>query len=419
MELGPPLAWNLRSRRERAARVHQAILSRSRTLMATDRLSRWKKPASVLTLLTGDNRARLEKVSSLRTEALRDKPDSEVAMTQASIIEACRELVFDVRNGTLVFHAIMYSLDTDEVSIKLENMFEILIDGTESEEKIDEEVRNTLAVAAGHGVPVYPNTEAVAPLLAKYHRRMLIDGFTAPDGKGRRVRLKLTKSPGKRISDPGLINELDPTEMVSPADLLLMRDALAAEMASLSGARHVVGGIRHAIAELEVLLAADKRNENAIQRCLTANPLLFGPEYLRVIPKHRLGSEFEMDYALEKHSGLVDLVEIESSSLSLFNKRGDPSSHLVHAEQQVFDWLHWIESNNPYARRGLPGLANPMGFVVIGRTEGLTDAEIERLRRRNAILQPRLTILTYDQLAERAKQVLKAFEAAGRKPRES
>jgi Domain of unknown function (DUF4263) len=383
-------------------------------VMPTDRLTRWKKATPLLTFLSGDNKEQLETLSKLQGAALQDKPKEGIGFTQGGMIQACRELIFDLRDGVPIFHAIMYGIDTDQVAVKLEHMFEILVEGKQSEEEIDEDVRNTLAVAAGYSIPVYPNNEKVAPILAKFHRRMLIDGFTAPDGKGSRVRLKLTKSPGKRISDPTLFNELDPTEMVSPADLLLMREALAAEMASLSGARRVVVGIRQAIGELESLLSSSARNENSIQRCLTANPLLFGPEYLRIIPKHRLGSEFEMDYALERHSGLVDLVEIESSSLALFNKKGDPSSHLVHAEHQVIDWLHWIEVNNPYARRGLPGLANPMGFVVIGRSHTLREVDAERLHRRNAILQPRLTILTYDQLLERARQILKAFEVAGR-----
>jgi hypothetical protein len=382
--------------------------------MPNDRVSRWKEPIELLTFLSGDDKAQLEAISKMQVAALANEPKDGVGFTSSDMVRACRELIFDVRDGLPIFHAIMSSIDTDRIAIKLQAMFEISVNEKQSDDEIDEDVRNTLALAAAFGVPVYPNTEKVAPLLAKYHRRMLIDGFTAPDGKGNRVRLKLTKSPGKKILDPALIGELDPTEMVSPADLLLMREALAAEMVHLSGAKRVINGIRQAIVELEELLSAKERNENAIQRCLTANPVLFGPEYFRVIPKHKLGAEYEMDYALEKFSGLVDLVEIESSSLQVFNKKGDPSSYLIHAEQQVIDWLAWIEDNNPYARRGLPGLANPMGFVVIGRSDALGEQGIERLRRRNSILQPKLTILTYDQLLDRARQILKAFEAAGK-----
>ena len=57
--------------------------------------------------------------------------------------------------------------------------------------------------------------------------------------------------------------------------------------------------------------------------------MLFGPDYVRIIPNHRLGAEYEMYYALERHSGLFDLVEIEASTLALFTRGGDPSSHLV------------------------------------------------------------------------------------------
>ena len=62
-----------------------------------------------------------------------------------------------------------------------------------------------------------------------------------------------------------------------------------------------------------------------------------------------------MDYALERRSGLVDLVEIEASHHFLFTLRGNPRQHLIHAEQQVLDWLHWIEAHGAYARERLGG----------------------------------------------------------------
>lgn len=379
--------------------------------MANDRKSRWKTPRLLLTFLSGDDKARLETVSKLQVSVSKKRAKAHPNLTSSDMIAACRELIFDVKAGVPIFHAIMYGIDTDHISVKVEHMLDIVLKENHSEEEIGEEVRNTLALAAAFGTPVYPNTDKVAPLLAKYHRQMLLEGFTAPDGKGHRIRLKLTRSLGKRIQDPLLITELDPTEMVSPADLLLIREAVSSEMVRLSGAKRVLAGIHSAVHELENLLANSDRNENALQGCLTDNPLLFGPEYVRVIPKHRLGSEFEMDYALEKHSGLVDLVEIEASSHPLFNKKGDPSSHLVHAEQQVMDWLHWIETNNPYARKGLPGLASPLGFVIIGRSSSLSEEGLERLRRRNSMFQPRMAILTYDQLVQRAAQLLRVLES--------
>jgi hypothetical protein len=58
-------------------------------------------------------------------------------------------------------------------------------------------------------------------------------------------------------------------------------------------------------------LLAEGVREEELQRCLTRNPTLFGAEYREIKPKHRLGAEFEMDYALVRVSGVVDIVEIE------------------------------------------------------------------------------------------------------------
>jgi len=139
---------------------------------------------------------------------------------------------------------------------------------------------------------------------------------------------------------------------------------------------------------------------------LTEYPILFGTDYARLVAKPKLGSEYELDYALQKYSGEYDLVEIESSSLPLYTKGGNPSQYLVHAEQQVFDWLHWIERNNSYAREKLPELINPVGFVIIGRSCSLGENEKQKLYRRNAIYRGQLVIMTYDDLLIKANNLL-------------
>ena len=131
---------------------------------------------------------------------------------------------------------------------------------------------------------------------------------------------------------------------------------------------------------------------------------------MKTIPKHKLGSEFELDYALERTSGQVDLVEIEASNLKLFTQSGDPTSHLVHAEQQVLDWLLWLEWNSAYAREHLPGLMSPMGFVVIGRRGSFSDDLGKKLQKRNAIFRGQLQVLTYDDLLDQAKNLLSHLE---------
>lgn len=382
--------------------------------MKDNRLSKWKEKVFVQTFLAGENEVRLNAVSELQVEAMKENENDENKLSSLGITQACRELIFDIKEGEPVFHCIIHMFDTDRMQIKIEHALNIIYEKENPEEDLDDEVCNTLAIASAVGVPVFPNTASVAPQLAKYHRKMLIDGFTAPDGEGGKKKLKLTRSLADRPDSPGLLNKLDPTEAILPADLLLIRETISREIEELTGAKTIIEGIKQAIAELSALLDQTTRNENAVQTCLTSNPILFGPDYKQIIPKHRFGAEFELDYALVRHSGVIDLVEIESPSLSLFNKKGNPSSHLIHAEQQVLDWLSWAESNNSYAQKTLPGLSSPIGFVVIGRARTLDEKEVAKLKARNALFNGKLYVLTYDDLLDRSRQILRTLLGVGR-----
>lgn len=380
--------------------------------MKDSRLSKWKEKVFVETFLAGENEVRLKAVSELHIEAM--KENDAAKLSSLGITQACRELIFDIIEGEPVFHCIIHMFDTDRMQIKIEHALDITYEKEHPGDDLDDEICNTLAIASAVGVPVFPNTVSVASQLARYHRKMLIDGFTAPDGEGGTRRLKLTKSLADRLDSPGLLDKLDPTEAISPADLLLIRENISREIDELTGAKAIIEGINQAIAELSVLLDQTTRNENAVQTCLTSNPILFGPDYKQIIPKHRFGAEFELDYALVRHSGIIDLVEIESPSLRLFNKNGNPSSHLIHAEQQVLDWLLWAESNNSYAQKALPGLSSPIGFVVIGRAQTLDEKDRSKLKARNALFNGKLYVLTYDDLLERSRQILRTLIGVGR-----
>jgi hypothetical protein len=373
------------------------------------RKERWNDPRFLATVYSGDSE---ERMSVLRTW-LKNSPKGEDAssgLTSLAIIEAARELIFDLNDGVPVFHVIMYSFDVERAVIRVDHTLDILVDKDQTESEIEEDVANTLALAAAADVPVFPNRAEVAPALAKYHRSMLINGFTAPDGEGSRVRLMLTRSPKHRIDDPQYISELDVTEAYSPAEISLIQDAVSKELNRLRSTRALLDALAAAIGQLEELLQGPDRNEGDLQICLTENPILFGTEYIRVIPKHRLGSEYEMDYALQRVNGVVDLVEIEASTHKLFTQTGNPSGSLVHAEQQVIDWLGWIEKNHPYAEGNLPGLIRPVGFVVIGRSSTLDTGAVEKLRRRNQLFRGQIQVLTYDDLLSKANALLHRLE---------
>lgn len=378
--------------------------------MGSTRLQKWEKPVYLSPMFVGDDQERLKELSALPKKHDDKETSDKRGPTIFDFISACRELIFDMKDGKPIFHCIAYSLDVDRMSIVIQPMFEMLVGEAGDEAQVAEEIENTLALAAGIGVSVFPNTADLAPVLAKHHRKMLIDGFTAPDESGTRVRLRLRRSPGARIDDPRYITQLEPTEHLSPAELLLIKESIGTELVRLSNAERALSNLRLAISELAELVNSDKRNEGALQRCLTENPSLFGPDYVCIFPKHKLGAEYEMDYALERYSGVVDLVEIEASSLPIFTKAGDPSQYLTHAEQQVMDWLAWIERHSAYARESLPGLMAPIGYVVIGTSSGLAGELREKLHRRNAMFRGSLLILTYEDLLARARHILRFLE---------
>ena len=312
-----------------------------------------------------------------------------------------RELIFDIKKGIPVFHYIVPMLDTKEFDLKYCHLLDSVIEG--EKEEFEQQIINTLGLAVALEIPIYSNNEKVEKELSYYYQKLIQNGFTAPDKDGNDV--KLIPANSKEMDDFKIesFSKIDLTKFWSPTDLLVLKEVVKEEFLKLNNAHRTLTTLELAIEQLEKLLDTKKRNENSLQKCITENPILLGLDYSKIIPKHRLGSEFEVDYALEKFNGLIDLMEIESSTLNVFTKQGNPSNHLVHAEQQVIDWLDWVEKNNSYARNGLDGLLSPKGFVIIGRTSTLTDKTKASLIRRNKAFNGTITIFTYDDLLSKAK----------------
>ena len=390
---------------KKVARVKETEeVSRSSPFRYKNRIDLWEEGWRVPVILLGERDEELLKIADQRWAKGKEKSKDSWPNFPFSLIKVAKELIFDLNDGKPVFYIVTYGLDPETFDLVITPV--LRAEGLETAN----DVKEYLVHATVWDVPVYPNNDKVAPQLISYQRDLLINGFQMKDAKGKESRYKLTKLDGVDVESFQSIEKIKPSQVLLPAEFLVIKETLFREIEIRREAGIILDSLRSAIAELSSLLKATARNENALQRCLTSNPILFGVEYRRIIPKHRLGSEYEMDYALEKISGLVDLVEIEASTHNLYTKDGNPSSALIHAEQQVLDWLYWIERNSAYARDKLPGLQRPVGYVIIGRTTSLSQEEQEKLVRRNVSFQGSLQVLTYDDVLQRAKNLLSVLE---------
>jgi hypothetical protein len=363
------------------------------------RLDRWKEPQYGALLISPPPApdGKLAQAIDEHWAKVKQKDPEQPNWSISDFIQSAKELIFDIVDGKPVFHVILFGFDPERFELCVSNVFDMT-------DLTPEEVRMTLVKAIARNVPVYPNTKDLEESLVRFHKDLIEDGFNIKDSSGKETRYKLVK-PLTRV-----LENLNPIEVPSPAELCLMREALQNEISQRDHAGRILANLKIAIEELENSLTGKKRNENQIQRALTSNPILFGVEYCQIIPKHALGKDFEMDYALKRVSGIYDLVEIEASCHNLFTKGGNPTKELVHAEQQILDWLAWVEKHSAYAREHLPTIQEPIGFVVIGRRLTLSERDQNRLARRNIAFRGTFQILTYDDLLDRAKNLLSLLQ---------
>jgi len=330
-------------------------------------------------------------------DALPNRPDAGIEEAVSGVFKMAKEIIFDITvHDKITLTPLAWVIDSHTFDYVLTTLFEGIFD-------TDEDVKPRLALALADEVPVVPNTDEVAPRLEAIYADLLTSGFTT-QSEGTSRRYVLTER--ARFDPESGIKSDRP--VIQPAEVALLLKRLRDEQEQNAEIKAVLARLTAAMTELQELLNATERNEHDLQRCLTKYPIFFGPDYRRVIPKHRLGSDYEMDYALELIDGSVDVMEIEASTHPLYKRGGDPTVALVHAEQQVLDWLAWLDVNSPYARTKLPGVRRACGIVVIGSRARLSEADGERLRWRNMMYAGRLTVLTYEDLLDRC-EVLRAL----------
>jgi hypothetical protein len=160
--------------------------------------------------------------------------------------------------------------------------------------------------------------------------------------------------------------------------------------------------------------------EKAFQEFLEAHPTVLDPGASEVVPRQNLGELWKTDFVVRRLDDRYIFVEIEKPQDRLFTRYPQPSTALSHAVGQVLSWFTSVEDNISYAHaHGFPGIHAPQGIVVIGRKKDMNAEQLRMLRTLNDILAPRVEVLTYDDVLDNARNIVRNLTARrqiGEKP---
>ena len=144
------------------------------------------------------------------------------------------------------------------------------------------------------------------------------------------------------------------------------------------------------------------------------NKWILGSDFAQIIDERQIDTENIADYIMKAFDGFVDLVEIKKpNGLPFWAATKDhdnyvPSSDLIRAITQCLNYIHAIEqeaNSAKFVRRTKSKVIKPRCILVYGRSYNWNVEQCEAYRILNAAYN-QISILTYDHLLMRAKNVL-------------
>ncbi len=168
----------------------------------------------------------------------------------------------------------------------------------------------------------------------------------------------------------------------------------------------------------QALVSANK-DEHAYRKFIHAHwEVILGPDYRECHSPYPVGRAAEIDILAVRQDGFADLWELKRPDTPLFKTYGQWLGHSPDCASAIGQLMHYYDAaaREPQggalhfeSRRGMSlSLNRPRGFVVLGRYSADPETariERERLRLENSFYAG-LTILTYDDLVERARSLL-------------
>lgn len=204
-----------------------------------------------------------------------------------------------------------------------------------------------------------------------------------------------------------LFSESDPDVI---ADLVARQDLIPAGVLDILE----MCNRRDAVDQFEAMLDQDLP-ESHWQEWFSVNSWVLGTEFVEVLDERAVDVENITDYLMRAHDGFVDVVEIKrpDGGLKFWATRRDhenlyPHSDLVKAITQALNYLAQLEleaNSQKFIDRVGARVLKPRATVVFGRSTGWGDEEQWARRVLNSAYH-NMTILTYDDVLERAKRML-------------
>lgn len=175
---------------------------------------------------------------------------------------------------------------------------------------------------------------------------------------------------------------------------------------------------RNALSEFETKLH-EELAESFWQKWFSDNKWVLGSDFAQIIDERKIDTENIADYIMRAFDGFIDLVEIKKpNGLPFWSSTKDhnnyvPSSDLTKAITQCLNYIYEIEreaNSQKFIERTRSKVVKPRCILVFGRSDNWNDKQREAYRILNSAYN-QLSILTYDHLLSRAKNVLGIIDA--------
>jgi len=139
---------------------------------------------------------------------------------------------------------------------------------------------------------------------------------------------------------------------------------------------------------------------------------------LTILEERKIDTNHIADFLVQAFDGFVDIVEIKKPNFPFWANSKDhnnliPSTDLIKAITQCQNYLYEIErevNDIKTYERLKTRIIKPRCLLIFGRSRDWSDEEREAYRILNSSYV-NLTILTYDHLLERAKNVMSKIDA--------